>query len=52
MSPEGIRLLVTNFPLVSVSQHNANSIAIYLSTQHLFPSIQFSRLSIDFFAFR
>jgi len=28
MSPEGIRLFFTNFPLVSVSQHNANSISI------------------------
>jgi len=28
MSPEGIHLFFTNFPLVSVSQHNANSIAI------------------------
>jgi len=30
----GIRLFFTNFPLVSVSQHNANSIAIF--RQHLF----------------
>jgi len=29
MSPEGIRLFFTNFPLVSVSQHNVNSIAIF-----------------------
>jgi len=32
MLPERIRLFFTNFPLVSVSQHNANSIAIFLST--------------------
>jgi len=49
MSPEGIRLFFTNFPLISVSQHNANSIAIF---RHLFPSIQLSLLSIiDFFVF-
>jgi len=29
MSPEGIRLFFTNFPLVSVSHHNANYIAIF-----------------------
>jgi len=29
MSPEGIPLFFTNFPLGSVSQHNANSIAIF-----------------------
>jgi len=32
MSPEGIRLFFTNFPLFSVSQHNANSIAIFRHT--------------------
>jgi len=29
MSPEGIRLFFTNFPLVSISQHNANFIVIF-----------------------
>jgi len=29
LSPKGIHLLFTNFPLVSVSQHNANSIVIF-----------------------
>jgi len=29
MSLEGIRLFFTNFPLISVSQHKANSIAIF-----------------------
>jgi len=43
MSPERIRLIFTNFPLVSVSQHNANSIAISRHNinfyQYNFPAI-------------
>jgi len=50
MSPERIRLFFTNFPLVSVFQHNANSIAIFRYSATLFPSIQLPRHSIDFFA--
>jgi len=49
MSPERIRLFFKNFPLLSISQHNANSIAIFQYSATLFPSKQLSRHSIDFF---
>jgi len=43
MLPERIGLFFTNFPLVSVSQHNANSIAIFRHYiyfyQYNFPAI-------------
>jgi len=61
-SPEKIRLFFINFSLVSVSQHNpnsnaifrynANSIAIFRYYATLFSVMKISRLSIDFFAFR
>jgi len=49
MLPERILLIFTNFPLVSVSQNNVNSIAVFQYNVTLFPSIQLSRHSIDFF---
>jgi len=52
MSPEGICLFFTNFSLVSISQHNANSNAIFRHNSTLFPTIKLSHYSIDFFAFR
>jgi len=43
MSPEGIRLFFTNFLLVSVSYHNANSTAMFRPNiyfhQYNFPAI-------------
>jgi len=47
MPPERIRLFLTNFPLVSVSQHNAKSIAIFRYNATLFRSIQLSRHFIE-----
>jgi len=50
MSPKGIRLFFTNLPLVSVSQHNANSIAIfrhYIYFHH-YNSPAFLSLSLHF----
>jgi len=50
MSPEGICLLFANFPLVGVSQHNANSIAIFRHNIyfHQYNSPAFQSISLRF----
>jgi len=50
MSPEGICLFFTNFPLVSISQHNANFITIFRHNIyfHLYNYPAFLSISLRF----
>jgi len=48
MSPEGIRLFFTIFPLVSVFQHNANCIAVFRHNFHQYNSPAFLSISLRF----